>query len=289
MSKLIKYTFIALATLALVGCDEDDDHIVTPINVVPATPQGVTSVTGDDAVYVYWNGIYELDVREYNVYRSLTEFDGYTVVGTVGAISNPNLDLLIYEFRDDGVSNGTTYFYAVTSVDRANQESDLSAEFVFDTPRPEGQTPIFVNTVAPADAGFDLENGLRVVFDSPAADVWIDSLDGIFYLNVGNGLTDIQDVGYTTSFDEISFAPDSGWSNLGFVEIIRGHTYVVWTDDDHFAKMRAVSFNPISGSITFEWAYQTDQSNLELSPPARPEHAEGYADAASTRTLKLLK
>lgn len=287
MKKLIKYGLVALAALALVGCEEDDE-IVGVVDYVPATPQGVSSVTGDGEVYVYWNGIYDSDVKRYNIYRSFNEYTGYSRIGSVSAANNPNLDLLIYEYIDDNVANGTTYFYAVTSVDYANQESELSAESVFDTPRPQGQAPIFPFTVNPSAGGFNLASGFQVAYDSPEADVWVDSVNGIYYLNVGNSLTDIQDLGFTNSFDDISYAPEFGWSSLGFEEIILGHTYVIWTDDDHFAKMRALSLNG-SGSITFEWAYQTAPSNLELSPPVRPAHDDSFANAASTQTMKLLK
>ena len=90
------------------------------------------------------------------------------------------------------------------------------------------------------------------------------------------------------SFDEISYAPDTGWSALGFVEIVPGHTYIVWTAEDHFAKMRAVSFNA-SGSVTFQWAFQTAQSNLELAPavaPKRPDHGDNYP---ASKEMTLLR
>ena len=288
MKKLIISFAVALGLLALIGCDESDDNGVGYLDARPATPQGVTSVTGDGAVYIYWNGIYERDVKRYNVYRSFDEFDGYSKIGSVAAVSNPNLDLLIYEYIDNNVSNGTTYFYAVTSVDDANQESELSAESVFDTPRPEGQAPLFPNALDASLAGFNFATATVVADNSPAADIWMDSVSGIYYLNVGNGFTDIQDLGFTDNFDVISWAPDAGWSSLGFVEIILGHTYVVWTADNHFAKMRALSHNA-SGSITFQWAYQTDPGNLELSPPVRPPHDPGYGEPTNTRTMKLFK
>ena len=76
-------------------------------------------------------------------------------------------------------------------------------------------------------------------------DVWDDS--------------DIQDMGYTTSLDEIQVAPESGWSPTKDVRLISGHTYVVWTWDDHFAKFRVSSISP--QRVVFDWAYQLRGGN----------------------------
>jgi hypothetical protein len=273
---------LGIFSIFLIGCDEDD--VLVYEDPVPATPQGVFSITGDETVWIYWNGIYEHDVSQYIIYRSFDATTGYTEIGRVDAIANPNLDLLIYEYPDNSTQNGVTYWYAVASLDHAGQVSELSAEEVFDTPRPEGQATIFPNDADASLSGFNLPTATNVYDTSVAADVWIDRDGfGVPYLNVGNDQIDIQDMGFTYSFDDISWAPDLGWSELGYVEIILGHTYVIWTADDHFAKMRAVSFNTGVGglnSITFQWAYQTDQSNLELSLPAgmkqRPVHDENF-------------
>ena len=108
-----------------------------------------------------------------------------------------------------------------------------------------------------------------VPWDDALADVYlivVDSLfrlvttfveaDGEFYPN------DIQDFGYTYDFDEISFAPLDGWSidPVG-VELIEGHTYVIWTWDDHFAKVRVVSIG--ENHVVLEWAYQISEDEIE--------------------------
>ncbi len=289
----IKFTSLMLVLLALsmVGCSDDDNVVVLP-DPVPASPQGVFSITGDDQTWIFWNGIYDSDVDEYVVYRSLEALDGYQAIATIDAESNPNLDLIIYQYVDQNANNGTTYWYAVTAVDHAGQESELSAENVFDTPRPEGQASLFFNDDTPSLAGFNLAAHANVPDTSAAADVWMDrDLDGVPYLNVGNIDTDIQDMGFTVDFDGIGWAPDIGWSELGYTEIILGHTYVIWTADNHFAKMRALSFNTGVGglsSVTYEWAYQTDPGNLELAPVVdqKPEHGDDYVKPRQTLPIK---
>ena len=280
MKKLILISVLAILGIGLVGCEDDNNTI---ISYEPAAPQGVYSITGDHAVYLYWNGIYDSNVRQYIVYRSLTAQTGYLEIGSVQAESNPNQDLLIYEYIDNAVSNGTTYYYAVSAVNSDGRESELSAEEVFDTPRPDGIVTLFPTNVAPELAGFNFEAALTVADNSPLADIFIDMTADIYYVNAADSLTDIMDMGYTSSFDDISFSPSTsvnvGWAELPWVELVIGHTYIVWTRDNHFAKLRPELVN-LSGSVRFQWAWQIDPGNPELVPAlnlTRPEHSTDYA------------
>ncbi len=275
--------FAALGVFALVGC-EDDDCIFNP---APAAPQGVYSVTGDRAVYLYWYGPYEADIVEFIVWRSYEPVHNYREIGRRPAEDNRKLDLWIYEYVDETAQNGVTYHYAVSAVDEAGRVSHLSAEEVFDTPRPEGQVILFDVAIEPSLTGYHFADSSTV--DSSLADVYVDRFDGVLYLNAGNDYTHLQDMGYTDSLDEINYAPRYGWSQVGWVVITPGHTYVIWTDDGHFAKMRVKSIN--LNSVTFDWAYQTAPDNPELTARTddteRPVHGPGYLrkDNKST-TLK---
>ncbi|MFQ6009048.1 MAG: hypothetical protein ACE5K8_08875 [Candidatus Zixiibacteriota bacterium] len=272
-----------IVVLALVGCEDDNNGIFDP---VPAAPQGVYSVTGDKSVYLYWYGPYESDIVEYIIWRSNQPLTGYTERGRRSAEPNPNLDLIIYEYIDEGadVDNGTTYYYAVSSVDRAGQMSELSAEEVMDTPRPEGIIKLFDVAVDSTRSGFLFGEVSTYANNISVADVYVDRYDDIFYLNAGNEQTDLQDMGYTDTFSVIGYAPQDGWSQVGWVEIILGHTYVIWTDDSHYAKMRAQSINP--HSVTFEWAYQTAPNNPELivrpGGLEKPVHGAEYLQKKNT-------
>jgi hypothetical protein len=131
----------------------------------------------------------------------------------------------------------------------------------------------------PTTAGFAFTNsapyGFTVGWNSASADIYTEYVpaDGVFFINVTDVNTDIQDMGFTESLDDISYAPPSGWSAVGWVEAIVGHTYIIWTSDDHYAKIRVTA---ISGSgVTFDWAYQLDTDglgHLELKPAVRPQH-----------------
>jgi hypothetical protein len=90
----------------------------------------------------------------------------------------------------------------------------------------------------------------------------------VYQMFVPDFQTDIQDAGYASTLDAVDFAPTTGWSPTGTVELIVGHCYIVWTRDDHYAKFRVTDLKPSStgspGRVTFDWAYQVDRGNREL-------------------------
>ena len=91
---------------------------------------------------------------------------------------------------------------------------------------------------------------------------------GIYQMFVPDLQTDIQDAGYASSLDAVDFSPTSGWSPSGSVELIVGHCYIVWTRDDHYAKLRVTEIRPgttgVPAKVVFDWAYQVDPGNREL-------------------------
>ena len=100
MKKHLLTTFtLVIAALFLIGCDDDNNVIV---DEVPPAPQGVYSVTGDGEVFIYWNSPYDHDIDGFAIYRSNQPTTGYVEIDFVAADNNPNLDLLIYEYIDDG-------------------------------------------------------------------------------------------------------------------------------------------------------------------------------------------
>ena len=275
LKKLIVLPILLILAIALSGCSDDEILI---INEISAAPQGVFSITGDNAVYIFWNAPYEADLDEFFVYRSFEPVNNFVVIGTVIADDNPNLDLVLHQYTDNTAVNGQTYYYAVASVDFAGQVSELSAEDVFDTPRPEGSIILVEMATQPTLAGLDLSAQSRINWNDPEADVYLDTVAGIFYINATDTLTDLQDMGYTESFDDIGYAPTTGWSENGWAEVILGHTYVIWTRDLHYAKLRVTTIT--SNFVDFQWAYQLDQDNPELvggnSITQKPDHGSDY-------------
>jgi hypothetical protein len=251
-SKIIIFFIVCVSLLVLAGCCyEGADH------EPPAVPRGVRSITGDEEVLIVWYHNTEPDLAGYRIYRSL-EASGYYY-----EIGETNLDY----FLDYGLQNGETYYYAITAFDGNGNESELSYELVFDTPRPEGYNErIYDYTEYPDYAGWNFSAYSCVPYDHPSCDFYYgyDSYSAAYYFFVGQPNGDIQDFGYTESLDDITYAPGEGWSSTGVVEAISGHTYIFWTADNHYAKFRVTAFGP--DYVVFDWAYQVEPGNPELMP-----------------------
>ena len=167
-------------------------------------------------------------------------------------------------------------------------ESKLSKEDVFDTPRPAGAGLALTDFVAaPASSGYDFSAFSVVPWDNPNVDIYF-GYDGAVYRMIAPFTdTDIQDAGYTASLDDVDYAPLSGWSRDGKVELIEGHSYIVRTTNSietHYAKFRVVALSASPARVIVDWAYQIDPDNRELGAhPARREGARVRRPVAGLR------
>ncbi|MCK4547034.1 MAG: hypothetical protein KAW17_06280 [Candidatus Eisenbacteria sp.] len=274
---MIPLIFGAAVSVVLCGCGDDDcGYKPTCVdNVPPAIPAGVYSVTGDQQVTIFWNPVLGSDVRGYGVWWSDDLPGPYERMADV-------MDEESYYYVDTDVDNARTYFYAVTAFDFNGNESDLSIESVFDTPRPAGfDVRVYDVENSPSEGGLDFfqaeipgyqDDDLVVAWDASGTDLYLDSAsdndpDVLRFVPVGGTL--IQDFGFTESLDEIDWAPIEGWSDSPMgVEVIRGHSYIVQTVDDNYAKLRVSVINRSRGYVILDWAYQLVPDNQELMPPA---------------------
>ena len=76
-------------------------------------------------------------------------------------------------------------------------------------------------------------------------------------------------MGQTNDIYDIPFAPTSGWSTTKDAIATVGHTYVIWTWDNHFAKFRIS--NITNDRVVFDWAYQLVEGETQLKPSANGE------------------
>jgi hypothetical protein len=260
---------ILLASAAILGGCRNDParpRDLTP----PAAPRGLYSVTGDQAAYLSWLENTEPDVAGYRIYMAPCAGGSgcpYERIGSTGGTT----------FTASGLANGVTRFYAVAAYDFAGNESELTEETIFDTPRPEGFGAFVSSYVSsPTVSGWDFSAARVRPFDDLATDMFYGHNGSNLNMFVPDYQTDIQDAGYATSLDAVDFAPNGGWSPTGSVELIQGHCYFVWTRDDHYAKFRVTSVvaQPTGPPrVVFDWAYQVDPGNGELR--ARPVREEG--------------
>lgn len=263
--KALGLSLIIISALLLIACDQRSTTYVSgDDDLAPPVPSGVTSTTGDGIVWVEWNAINGIpDLAGFYVWRSTDNLDFFWIA-TVGENET--------EYEDDDVVNGVTYYYGVSSFDDEGNESRVSFDYetAFDTPRPEGFDVIIYDlydTDYEHISGFDFSREERVPGDVPRCDIYLeyDTDLSTFFIQLGwNGLV-IQDMGYTDNFDDITYAPVTGWSQLPYVEAIEGHTYVLLTEDNHYAKVRVTAFDSFPGyRMIFDWGYQIDRGNREL-------------------------
>jgi len=263
---------LALGIL-LGGCSEN--KTTAPVRP-PAAPRGLFSVTGDRQVTLVWLANTESDLTGYRIYQAPCDTGSscpYRRVAVLPATSGTQY----VEYLLTGLTNGETRFYAVSAVNRAGMESDLSYEDVHDTPRPAGTGLTLGNYLSSnTNIGYDFSAFTRTNTTDPPTDFfygYYEDTTGFVHQQVfvPDYSTDIQDAGYARSLDAVDFAPDSGWSPSGTAEAVPGHCYVVWTRDNHYAKFRITAVGP--SQVTVDWAYQIDPGNRELK--ARPATEEG--------------
>ena len=239
---------LILALTLMIGCQQPFEIDLTP----PSPPQGILAIAMDNAVDISWLRNPEPDVAGYKIWIS-DQYDGtYHVLATVDGT----------KFMDYGAKNGVRSYYGITAYDYDGNESELSTDLVYATPRPEGFGTKLNNFHAlPSVSGYDFSTYSVGNYDDNYTDVFFEATNGQFYLNVWKD-SDIQDMGYTKSLYDIGVAPSAGWSPSRSVEAIPGHTYIIWTWDDHYAKMRVREVT--SSRVIFDWAYQVAESNPEL-------------------------
>ena len=240
------------------GCYIDTEEIDRE---PPAIPRGVRTITGDQEVTIEWYPNGEFDLAGYRIWRGR---DGTNFNDLLVEVSE-NTTFYI----DTDVQNGSTYYYAVSAYDTEGNESELSPENAWDTPRPEGQNIALDDYILfPARSGFDFSQPYKgsIPWDAPGTDVYFgfDIEIGVTYLYSDND-TLMQDLGYHEGFEAVDVVPEFGYTTL-FVELIEGHIYAIYTPDGNFAKIQVRELID-NNTVIFDWAYQTDPENIQLAPP----------------------
>jgi hypothetical protein len=245
MSMILRYGF-GLLIVVFAGCE---DRLLQPDIFPPSAPRGLYSASGDHFVELFWDENPEADVAGYRVYVNTSPSGTYEFIGTTHH----------GYFLDDGIDNGRTYYYAVAAFDFDGNESELSRNITSETARPEGYDVSLTNyRTNPNAAGYDFSTVSVGPYDDQYTDVFFEYYNGIYYLDVWDD-SNIQDMGYTSDLYEITQSPTVGWSPTKDVRLIIGHTYVVQTWNNHYAKLRVASLS--SSGVNFDWAYQLQEGN----------------------------
>jgi len=275
MKKTTLYLSIAAAALFLSACQINDPNNYYEIdNTPPAPPEGLVVYNGDNRADIAWLHNRENDVAGYNVYYSDTYDGRYTLIGS----TSDNY------FIDYEAANGVETFYGVAAYDYNGNESELSYDVAYAIPRPEGfNQTIYDYLNYPNNSGYSFTSFSSVPYDDLSSDFFFENYQGQYYLNVWDD-SDIQDMGATTDIYDIPFAPETGWSSTKDVRAIIGHTYVIWTWDNHFAKIRVK--NITRERIVFDWAFQLVPGSTMLKPKAGSDVRKSFKNIVEVRKTK---
>ena len=122
-------------------------------------------MTGDGQVTLNWLANTETDLSGYRLYASPCSNGPSCPYDRIGATATT-------QYVAGGLANGVTRFYAISAVDKAGNESDLSFEDVFDTPRPAGSTTLHNYQDNINGTGWDFSAFAHVSSISPPTDMF---------------------------------------------------------------------------------------------------------------------
>lgn len=274
--------FLMIAVLLGAGWACNDEP-VGPAGVVLDVPANLVGTSLDGAIYLSWlDNAFESappnTFMEYRIYSS-----GYSLDDTLcdedwsfeGSTIAP-------EYLAGALVNGIPMCFTVVSVSVDGLESDFATPWA-DTPRPEARNEIiYAYQVDQQFSGFkfwddvnldrvvdDFELG--VVGDGNRTDIdfWIDrDLNGDFFFVVERPGTEL--VFYSNDpiddLTAIDIAPVGGYSRDDH-QAVPMYGYVFQMDEgDGFPRYGAIRVTHVGTQfMIFDWSYQTDPGNPELS------------------------
>jgi hypothetical protein len=285
------FAIISIMVLMMISCGDKEKIVEVPVpgTCAPSPPHGVYSINLPGKVEICWYpNYYENNIASYTIYRGTSLSGDFFPIGEVVSES-PDPEQYCFEDLDTG--NGVQYYYAVSAVDGRGVPSDLIIEEVVSgTPRPEGELTLYDAGTLPAVSGFDFFPALTSTaqpYDAPTTDIYFGLNGGTPTIFAGRAGVEIQDYGYAVNFDAVGVSPDDGWAPSRSVEAIGKHMYflvLVETNGTHYAKLYVTA---ATGSFTtFDWAFQTDPGNPDLSPPA-PHSGAGKVSSAYPDDARL--
>ena len=242
------------------------------------TPTGLVSISLDGAIQLGWSNNAHLGRFDYYRVYSTT----YDLDAGVCAVDDWFLEGTTFseDFLVTGLTNGRPLCFAVTAVTLEGAESFFSSWHA-DTPRPDGRNIILDAVQANlATSGFRFFLPSANTFanvqagDRTDIDFKIDRLaDGSIWIvpvRADVGIT-LYSTSPTVDLTSIDIAPETGFSRDDAWEAVPGYAYVIETSIGGVLHYGAIRITHVgSDYVIFDWSYQTDPGNPELTQTVRP-------------------
>lgn len=245
-------------------------------------PAWLKSTSLNAAVHLYWSDNAFLTTpsgfKQYRVYSASYNLD-QNQCGVTWSLEGTTISP---EFLVGVLTNGVPRCFGVSAESVEGWES-LWSPLVADTPRPDARNVlIFPFQSDPGHSGFRffqdingdgkvgaLELGIVAAGDRPDVDFWVDrDASGDLYLVPARAGTEIALYGNAPVADltSIDLAPTTGYARSA-IQAVPGYGYVFrMSGGDGFARFGALRVTHASSQyLIFDWSYQTDPGNPELS------------------------
>ncbi|MFN0151445.1 MAG: fibronectin type III domain-containing protein [bacterium] len=291
----------------LTGCNDNPIETVNEDELAP--PLGLESITGNGRVTLTWfTSNFEDDFEGYIVFQA----NGDHATDQSSEIDTIFTEVDRVEFNSsgsprsvtiDGLTNGTTYSFAIVAFEDDGDKVSRTSNIISDTPRPSINTITITsastNDVSGNDAtaGFDFD-GFDVTTvpndlagnnytDTNGSDIVHEAFDpGPENDNIRSWLSgmnggDVQDLGFMGDLDDADVAPEEGYSQSGESVILTvGHVYAIHTGNNRFAKLIVTAIlPPPNARVTFNAAFQTKLDDPNYKQSFDDDRALGIARA----------
>lgn len=260
----------------------ESDHVVIDERLRLEQPASIAGTSLDGAVLLYWDdNAYLSEPSAFSLYRVYST--SYSLdTGVCGDTWSLEGTTVAPEFLASALVNGNSYCFAVSAQSVEGYES-LWSDVWGDTPRPDVRNVVMAAFEANQslsgfrfwlDANGDGQVGpleLGVVTDGSRTDIDFRvtrDASGNFFLDpvrAGTGVIQYS-ADPVADLTSIDWAPDTTYSQTP-IQALPGYGYVFEMDGgDGYARYGAVRVTHVGTNwMIFDWSYQTDPGNPELS------------------------
>ncbi|MBN2001629.1 hypothetical protein JW935_29075 [candidate division KSB1 bacterium] len=284
---------VVIAAALLLACEGAEQIFKTLDQSKLVPPMGLHSVTGNGQTTLFWyTSNYESKFAGYYVFMAEGDYtsqssdsslsSAFTKVDSIPM--SPPVDQIVTR-TIGGLTNGTTYSFAVTSFFRGGVKISYPSNIIKDTPRPAITTVVLKSASTAQVSGDDTQAGFD--FDSftvvsvptngytndNGADLVNEAFDPSSAGNIRSWLSGmngggLQDLGYMENLDGADVAPADGFSQEGkSIAVLAGHVYAIKTGDDNYGKIIITNIGGAPDySVTFNAALQTQKGNRNYKP-----------------------